>query len=434
MRSTTSCSLVLALLGSVLACSGATTGADGSDGDTTEADGTADTGPSTCGDGVREGEEECDGADLGGSTCAAIPGFVGGTLACAESCTFDVSACEADPASAIVRLNELTSEDIDEGGIVGGDAIELFNLGGSAADLAGYQLSDDPTFPEDKTYTFPTGSMLGAGGLVVLVQLDDATGTGDYPFGISGSNPETITLRDPDGTVIDEVSFDGPDASVSWCRLPDGDGAWQACGRTFGQLNAGGDPPSCGDGTVQAGEECDGDDLGGVAECVELDAALTGSVGCTAECTYDLSECESTPGMGVVLNELSSSGDDEIELYNAGGSDVDLSAWILTDDLSDPADPYDPAMDLEALVFPPGTVLEPGEYLVVIQGGGADEHPFGLAAAGDALTVMTPGLVVVDFVAYGDGEAADSYCRLPDGPTGEWTAGCTPTFGEANQR
>ncbi|MCB9718451.1 MAG: lamin tail domain-containing protein [Myxococcales bacterium] len=430
------CAPILLILaaGLALACSGATTGADAGDGDSgTSAEDTAGTGAASCGDGVRDEGEECDGVDLGTASCATIPGFVSGTLACTAACTFDVSACEGDPAAAIVRLNELTSEDIAEGPYVGGDAIELYNGGGAAADLAGWQISDDPEFADDKTYTFPTGSMLAPGGLLVLVQLDETTGTGDYPFGISGSNPETITLRDADGLVIDDVSFEGPDAAVSWCRLPDGDGPWQGCERTFGELNAQGEPPSCGDGMIGPGEDCDGADLGGVSDCVELDAALQGPVGCADDCSYDLGSCEGTPGMGVVLNELASSGNDEIELYNAGREAVDVSAWILTDDLSDPGDPYDPGADLEELVFAPGTVLQPGDFLVVVQGGGAGEHPFGLAATGDAVTLLTPGLVVVDFVAYGDGEAADSYCRAPDGPTGEWTAGCTPTFGDPNE-
>jgi hypothetical protein len=36
--------------------------------------------------------EACEGADLGGATCAS-QGFLGGTLACTEICTFDTSGC-----------------------------------------------------------------------------------------------------------------------------------------------------------------------------------------------------------------------------------------------------------------------------------------------------------------------------------------------------
>ena len=48
-----------------------------------------------CGDGVRDGDEACDGADLGGATCAsATDQFVrGGTVACTPDCKLDTSDC-----------------------------------------------------------------------------------------------------------------------------------------------------------------------------------------------------------------------------------------------------------------------------------------------------------------------------------------------------
>ena len=51
-------------------------------------------GGAVCGNGVREGGEQCDGADLGGQTCQS-QGFSGGTLSCTGSCTFNTSACTA---------------------------------------------------------------------------------------------------------------------------------------------------------------------------------------------------------------------------------------------------------------------------------------------------------------------------------------------------
>ncbi|MBZ9569748.1 hypothetical protein KJA16_02395 [Patescibacteria group bacterium] len=45
-----------------------------------------------CGDGVREGSEQCDKADLGGETCESR-GYTGGTLSCNDDCTFDTSDC-----------------------------------------------------------------------------------------------------------------------------------------------------------------------------------------------------------------------------------------------------------------------------------------------------------------------------------------------------
>lgn len=47
----------------------------------------------TCGDGVRNGGEACDGNDLGGASCVSV-GFDVGQLSCSASCTHNTSACE----------------------------------------------------------------------------------------------------------------------------------------------------------------------------------------------------------------------------------------------------------------------------------------------------------------------------------------------------
>jgi hypothetical protein len=429
--------LLLSLALSIMAaCSGAVTNGTGDDagsddgiGTTAASAGESDETAGTCGNGMIDGDEACDGQDLGGMTCAT-----GGTLACTVGCTLDTTGCTVDPNAAIVRLNEIVGDDVPVGPFAGvPDAIELYNAGRASADLSGWRVSDDPSLPDDKSYVFPDGTSLAPATWLVLVRLDEATGEGDFPFGISGSKPETLTLVDADGAAVDVTSFLGPDAAVSWCRLPDGEGEWQTCGQTLGESNAGDDPlPSCGDGTVSDEEECDGTDLGGLGSCADVDPTLEGTLACSPLCTIDLSGCELAPVVGVVLNEVTAAGDDAVEIFNYGTRSFDLSAYILTDDLADPGDPYDFDADLEKLVLPPATVLDPGDYLVVVQGAGADEHPFGLATTGDAITLLTPGLVVVDFVAYGDGEADASYCRLPDGPDGAWTADCTPSFGDAN--
>lgn len=46
----------------------------------------------TCGDGVVDPGEDCDGDDLAGATCEDL-GHYGGVLGCTEKCLFDVSLC-----------------------------------------------------------------------------------------------------------------------------------------------------------------------------------------------------------------------------------------------------------------------------------------------------------------------------------------------------
>lgn len=51
---------------------------------------------SICGNDSVEGDEQCDGSDLGGQTCVSL-GYYGGTLACKADCTFDTSGCTTVP-------------------------------------------------------------------------------------------------------------------------------------------------------------------------------------------------------------------------------------------------------------------------------------------------------------------------------------------------
>ena len=76
---------------------------------------------SVCGDGRKEGTEECDGTDLGGKTCASLPGYGGGwTPSCYNNCTINTDGCircrtgaDKNPCNGKVELGELVAY-IDE--------------------------------------------------------------------------------------------------------------------------------------------------------------------------------------------------------------------------------------------------------------------------------------------------------------------------------
>lgn len=401
---------------------------DPSDTDPTTTDPT-DTTSVDCGNDLLEDGEECDGADLGGAVCADVdPGFVSGTLGCGATCTFDASGCVIDPGATLVALNELTSESVLGGAGGSNDAIELHNGGGVAADLSGWQLSDEPMFLPEKTYVFPDGTMIEPGEFMVLLSYDLLTREGDFPFGISDSSEETITLVDADGVVVDAIATDGYKSRVSYCRVPDASGPWFQCQQTFGaanQLAA----TACGNGVIEDAEECDGDDVAGNT-CEALGLGYSGgAIGCSGTCTLNADGC--TTDSEIVLNEIDAT-DDNIEIFNGSGVAVDISGWVLTDD--DVAAAYEAAVDTAELVFAPGTMLDAGEYLVVPVGLGPGQHPFGLGLGGDTITLLDPagGITIIDHVTYADGDATISYCRQPNGPGGEWTAGCAPTLGGPN--
>ena len=289
---------------------------------------TTPTGGAECGNDRLDADEVCDGSDLGDKQCADLEGLLGGGLACAADCSgFDASGCEVDPLAARVVLNEVTSKGVEAGPYAGqGDAIELYNAGGADADLTGWKLSDDPSFPLEKTYVFPPGSTLKGGAHLVLVEIDKATMVGDLPFGISASNEETLTLATASDAVADALTLQGADAERAYCRLPDGTGAWQTCDQTLGGANVEA-TSTCGNAEVEPGEDCDGVDLGGKA-CEDLDPGFTGgTLGCSGLCTFDASLC--TTDSTVTVNELESI-DDKSERYNSGAAAVDRCGWSLT--------------------------------------------------------------------------------------------------------
>jgi hypothetical protein len=61
--------------------------------------------PFTCGNGVVEYGEHCDGEDMAGETCTGL-GYTGGNLGCHnESCSFDTSDCSQEVDSGTIEIN-----------------------------------------------------------------------------------------------------------------------------------------------------------------------------------------------------------------------------------------------------------------------------------------------------------------------------------------
>jgi len=57
--------------------------------------------PVECGNGIVDGSDQCDGADLDGQTCLGLGYTLGGTLTCTSGCAFETSGCVTEhvPAS-----------------------------------------------------------------------------------------------------------------------------------------------------------------------------------------------------------------------------------------------------------------------------------------------------------------------------------------------
>ena len=133
----------------------------------------------------------------------------------------------------------------------------------------------------------------------------------------------------------------------------------------------------------------------------------------------------------VVLNEFTAAGNDEIELFNTSSEAIDIGGWLLTDQVeAQRIDTYDPLSDSEKFVFPTGTVIAPGAYVVIPKGDAELAHSFGISKDADIISLVSPNGKLIDQSSAGPDEAEPSYCRVPDGE-GEWQK-CESTFGTAN--
>ena len=291
------------------------------------------------------------------------------------------------------------------------DWIELLNRSDEGVDLAGWVLTDDD--PEH-IHTFEPGQVLAPGAYLLLLRED----AGGFTFGLGDA--DSVMLYAPDGSVVDATTWeDGASPeSTSWGRLPNGEGEFMTLETpTPGGVNAPNTPQECGNGSLELGEVCDSEELDGY-DCESFDYAQ-GQLLCQSTCdAFDTSACIS-PSRQIVINEVSSSDDDRVELFNPGFEPVVMSGWTMSDENDMPTQGI--------YTFPSGSVLAAGAYLVLQKD---IDHAFGLGG-NDAVKLRDQDGILVDMMDWPKDEAEVSYCLIPNG--GESAQPCeTPSFGGPN--
>jgi hypothetical protein len=189
--------------------------------------------------------------------------------------------------------------------LLGCPAAEEPGLG--ATESSGSSSSDDATPPLTTSDTLPPATTAPADGSTTAPLVDDtaesgassstggrASSTGGSGSGSTSGDPSSTgpTTDCGNGVVEAGEECDGSDLDGSSCRslgLPDGELACVEDSCVFdlrGCVRA----DACGDGRIQPGEQCDGADLQGF-DCITLGLS-DGTLSCDpVTCTFDTSNC-----------------------------------------------------------------------------------------------------------------------------------------------
>ncbi len=211
----------------------------------------------TCGDGTADGAEQCDVNDLRGADCVSIAqGFVGGTLACDGTCTYDTAACTAAPppgddcanagvipaAGLPISLAGDTTGQTDDYNAAGGDCPGMNNSEGNGQPDVVYEFT--PATGGVYTFTFVSADFDGA--VYIVTDCADIGNTC-----VSGSEGDSLPM--------DQESLDASlTAGTSYYIIVDAGNYWDTSEGTF---TLGVDGPCAPDCT---GKTCGSDGCGGI--------------------------------------------------------------------------------------------------------------------------------------------------------------------------
>lgn len=269
------------------------------------------------------------------------------------------------------------------------DYIELHNGSTERADISGYGLSD--SLLEGAKYVFPAGTVLEPGAYVVVWCGGEAEDGMHAPFKLSAG--EEAVLFDASGRPLDTAVLNSVDSGMVLRRE----------GEVWTQAK-----PCPGYPKTEEG---------------------------MAEYEKSLKETED---IGLYINEFMASNatticdsfgsySDWIELYNSTDTDMDISGFGISDNLSQPM----------KYRFPDGTTIAAKGYLVVFCSGnegmqnGELHAPFGLRSYGEDVVIANRAGRIIDSYSFKNQETDVSMARIPDG-AGELQSNSQPSPGYPN--
>jgi len=273
----------------------------------------------SCGNGVVEGSERCDGANLDRASCAVL-GFTAGTLTCSDTCNFDTSACESPNCGTdTIETPEtcdgsaLDGEGCTTQGFTAGTLLCRANCTGF--DTTGCTLcGDDVREGSELCDGIDRGgedclSQGGDGGVLACNSTCDAFDTNGC-FGCGNDRVEGAEVCDGSDHDSEDCSTQGFVGGLLDCS-----GACDAF-VTTGCFR-------CGNGTVDGNDLCDGNDLDG-EEC-STQGFTAGTLACNPACdgfvTGDCTECSNNIAeTGELCDGTDRAGEDCVSQGAAGGT------------------------------------------------------------------------------------------------------------------
>lgn len=269
------------------------------------------------------------------------------------------------------------------------DYIELHNGSTEKADISGYGLSD--SLLEGAKYVFPAGTVLEPDAYVVVWCGGEAEDGMHAPFKLSAG--EEAVLFDASGRPLDTAVLNSVDSGMVLRRE----------GEVWTQAK-----PCPGYPKTEEG---------------------------MAEYEKSLKETED---IGLYINEFMASNatticdsfgsySDWIELYNSTDTDMDISGFGISDNLSQPM----------KYRFPDGSTIAAKGYLVVFCSGnegmqnGELHAPFGLRSYGEDVVIANRAGRIIDSYSFKNQETDVSMARIPDG-AGEFQSNSQPSPGYPN--
>lgn len=288
----------------------------------------------TCGNGMLDAGEDCDGTELGDATCESVGDFSGGSLSCNANCTFDTGEC-LTCGNGVVETGETCDGDDFGGqtcqsqGFDGGTLVCATDCG--TIDTTGCTICGNDTLETGETCD---GDALGGATCESLGfdggTLGCATGCGAYDT--SGC----LTFSCGNGTLEPGEDCEGTDVASETCETLGFVSGTLACTNCQFDTSA---CSLCGNGAVDPGEDCDGSNLDGqTCESLGFDG---GALSCASDCSFVDTACTSLPrptaAGQVIITEimndpavLADSAGEWFELYNTTTTDLSLNGCIVT--------------------------------------------------------------------------------------------------------